>query len=70
MLATACKNSVNATTRGGMLLGPYPLKSLNHIERIQQKVMCATTVISCYNPTNACDKMGITTFYNEVSSFV
>ena len=77
-LATAWKNSVNATIGGvGMLIGPWALKSLNSIEKIQPKIMVATfngnpsaTIISCYSPTNVSEETELITFYNELSSFV
>ena len=58
--ASAWKNSVNAMIGGmGMLIGPWALKSLNNIEKIQPRVMVvtftgnpSTTMIFCYNPTN------------------
>ena len=54
--ASSWKNSVNATIGGiGMLIGPWALKSLNSIEKIQPRMMVATyngnpsaTIISCY----------------------
>ena len=30
----------------------------------------STTIISCYNPTNASDETDLITVYNELSSFV
>ena len=61
-LATASKwkNSVNATIGGiGMLIGPWALKSLNSIEKIQPRMMVATfngnpseTIIFSYSLTN------------------
>ena len=54
-----------------MFLSSCVLKSLNNIERIQPRMMCATfnsnpstTIISCYRPT---DETNTTTFYNELS---
>ena len=74
--ASAWKNTINADTGGvGMLLSPRALKSLNSIEKIQPRIICATfngnpctTIVSCYSPTNASDESDITTFYNELSS--
>ena len=80
MLATvsAWKNSVNATIGGvGMLIGPWALKSLNSIEKIQLRMMVATfngnpsaTIISCYSPTNVSEETKLITFYDELSSLV
>ena len=60
-----------------MLLNPHIIKSLNSIERILPRMMCAafngkinTKIISCYNPTNIQDEMDITTFYNALSFLV
>ena len=42
-IASAWKNSVNATIEGvGMLIGPQALKSLNSIEKIHPRMMAAT----------------------------
>ena len=75
---SAWKNSVNATVGGvGMLIGPRALKTLNSIERIQPKMMAATsndnpraTIISCYSPTNVSEETGLATFSDELSSLV
>ena len=77
-LGISMENSINTLIGGvGMLLSSCALKSLNNIERIQLRMMCAsfngnpcTTIISCYSPTNVNDKTGIITFYNELSSLV
>ena len=60
-----------------MVLSPRALKSLNSIEKIQTRMMRVTfnsnsytTIISCNTTTNVIDETGITTFYNELSSFV
>ena len=52
------------------------IKSLNSIQRIQPRMMCATynynhctTIFSCYSPTNA-SGTDITIFSNELSSLV
>ena len=76
--ASAWKNSVNATTGGvGMLIGPCALKSINHIEKIQPRMMVdtfngnpSTTIISCYCPTNVSEETNFIAFYNELSSLV
>ena len=46
-----------------MLIGPQALKSLNSIEKIQPRMMVATsngnpseTILSCYSPTNVTDE--------------
>ena len=72
------KNSVNAAIGGvGMLIGPQTLKSLNSIEKIQPRMIVATsngnpsaTIISCYRPTNISEETDLITFYNELSSLV
>ena len=63
--------------RGGMLIGPRVLKTLNSIERIQPRMMVATfngnpkaTIISCYSPTNVSEETELVTFYKKVSSLV
>ena len=60
-----------------MLIGPWALKSLNSIEKIQPKMMVATfngnpsaTLISCDSPTNLSEEIDLITFYNELSSLV
>ena len=72
------KSSNNVIIGGEeMLLSLHALKSLNRIEKIQPRMMCASfngnpdkTIISFYSPTNACDETGVITFYNELSSLV
>ena len=76
--ASAWKNSVNATIVGvGMLMGPWALKSLNIIKKIQPRMMVATingnpsaAIISCYSPTNVSEETDFIIFYNELSSLV
>ena len=60
-----------------MLIGPRALKTLNNIERIQPRMMAATsngnpraTIISCYSPTNVSEETELVTFYEELSSLV
>ena len=72
------KISVNALIgRLGMLLSPHAHKSLNSIEKIQPRMICAafngnpsTTIISCYSSTNAGDETNFNIFYNDLSSLV
>ena len=67
---------VNATVGGvGLLIGPRALKTLNSIDRIQPRMMVATsngnpraTIISCYSPTNVSEETELVTFYEELSS--
>ena len=76
--ASAWKSSVNATIGGvDMLIGPWALKLLNSIEKIQLRMMVATfngnpsaTIISCYTPTNVNEETDLIAFYNELSSLV
>ena len=76
--ASAWKNSVNATIRGvGRLIGPWSLKSLNSIKKIQPRMMVATfngnpraSIISCYSPTNVSEETELIAFYDELSSLV
>ena len=63
--------------RGGMLIWPRALKTLNSIERKQPRMMAATfngnpraTIISCYSPTNVSEETEVVAFYNELSSLV
>ena len=73
--ASAWKNSVNATIGCvGMLIGPWALKLLNNIEKIQLRMMVAMfngnlsiTIIFCYSPTNVRDETDLIAFYNELS---
>ena len=60
-----------------MLLGPRVLKSLNTIEKIQPRMLCAsfngnfcTTIISCFSPTNASDETNAITVCNQFQSLV
>ena len=60
-----------------MLIGPWALKSLNSIKKMQPRMMVATsngnpsaTIISCYSPTNVSKEMDLIDFYNELSSLV
>ena len=60
-----------------MLLGPRIQKSLNNIEIIQPRMMAGmfnsnpnTTIISCYNPTNASNETDLYTFNNKLSSLI
>ena len=72
------KNSVNAVIGGaGMLIGPRAEKSLNNIKKIQPRMMVATfngnpstTIISCYNPTNATNETDFVAFNNKLSSLI
>ena len=74
---SAWKNSVNAIIGGvGMLFGPHAFKSLNSIEKIQPRMICAsfngnpcTTIISYYSLTNASTETVIIIFY-KLSSLV
>ena len=80
MLATASawKNSVNAMVGGvGMLIGPWALKSLNSIEKIQPRMMVATfngnpctIIISSYSPNHVSEETELTAFYEKLSSLV
>ena len=80
MLATisAWKNSVNATVGGvGIRTGPRALTSLNSIERIQPRMMVATShgnprgaIFSCYSATNVSEEKELIVFYDELSSLV
>ena len=73
---SAWKNSINFVLGGiRMLLSSCALKSLNN--KIQPRMMCVsfnnnpcTTIISCYSPINASNKIDIITFYNKLSSLV
>ena len=70
--ASAWKNTVNATIEGvGILFST--LKSLNSIEKIRSRIICATfngnprtIIVSCYGPTNASNETDVHTFYNEL----
>ena len=60
-----------------MLLSPRAFKSLNIIEKIQSRIVCAlfncnacTKIIPCYTTINASDETNIVTFYKEQSSFI
>ena len=59
-----------------MLIGPWALKSLISIEKIQPRMMVATfksnpsTTIICYSPTNVSDETDLIAFNNELSFFV
>ena len=74
--ASAWKNSTNATIGGvGILLSPKAMKCLNNIEKISPRIVAATfngnpatTVISCYSPTNTSDEQDVITFYDELSA--
>ena len=73
--ASAWQNSVNAVIGCvGMHLSPRALKSLNNIEKIHPRIICAlsnanpiTTIVSCYSPINASEEIDIITFYGEPS---
>ena len=77
-IASTRKNSVKATIGGvGMLIGPWALKSLNSIQKIQPRMIVATfnvkpsaTIISCYSPTNVSEETDLIAFYDELSSLV
>ena len=76
--ASAWKNSINAMIRDlGMLIGPWTLKSLNWLEKIQPRMVVAAfngnpsaTIISCYSPTNFSEETDLIAFYDERSSLV
>ena len=58
----------------GMLVGPWALKSLISIEKIQLGMILAifngnpgATIISCYSPTNVREETDLINFYNELS---
>ena len=72
---SAWKNFVNAIIE--MLLSLHALKSLNSIEKIRLKMICATfngnpciIIISCCSLTNGSDGMDMITFYNKLSSLI
>ena len=75
---SAWKNSVNATVGGvRMLIGPGTLKTPNSIERIQPRMLAASsngnhraTIISCYSPTNVSEETELVAYYDELSSLV
>ena len=61
----------------GLLLNPRALKSVNSIEIIQPRMMCAsfngnpnTTIVFCYSLTNTSDGTDIIAFYNDLSFFI
>ena len=68
----------NAVIGGvGMLLGHCAQKSLNSIEKMQQRMMCASfnekpceSITSFNSPSNASDETEIITFYNDLSSLI
>ena len=74
--ASAWKNSQNATIGGvGILLSPKALKSLQNIEKITPRIVVATfngnpatTVISCYSPTNISEESDVLLFYEKLSA--
>ena len=76
IFASVWKNSINATIGGvGILLNPKAYKSLNNIEKISPRIVVATfngnpatTVISCYSPTNVSEEQDVITFYDELSA--
>ena len=58
-----------------MLFISFVLKSLNSIEKIRPRMMCAafndnlcSTIVSCYSPINASDEIDISSFNNELCS--
>ena len=60
-----------------MLIRSRALKSLNTIEKIQQRIMGDTpdgnrsaTTISCYSPTNISEETDLIAFYNRLSLLV
>ena len=60
-----------------MLIEPRAFKTLNSIEKIQNRMMAATfngnpraTIISCYSPTNVSEETELVAFYDEQSSLV
>ena len=57
------------------MLSPKALKCLNSIEKISPRIVVATfngnpatTVISCYSPTNTSDEQDVINFYDELSA--
>ena len=74
--ASAWKNSNNSTIGGvGILLSPKALKSLKNIEKINPRIVLATfngnpatTLISCYSPTNTSEEQDVISFYEELSA--
>ena len=60
-----------------MLIGPWALKSLSSIEKIQPRIIVAilngnpsTTIISYYSPTNVSEETDPIACYNELPSLV
>ena len=58
-------------------MGPWALKSLNSIEKMQLRMMVATfkgnpstAIIFCRSPTKISEETDLIPFYNELSSFV
>ena len=79
MFPSTLENTIISTAIGGVeiLLSLCALKSLNSIERIQLRMICATfngnpctTVISCYTSTNGSNEVYINTFNHMLSSLV
>ena len=74
--SSAWKNRANASIGGvGMLLSPSAYNSLNSIEMITPRIMVATfngnpatSIISCYSPTNVSDESEVENFYQELTS--
>ena len=65
--------------QGGIviLIGPWALKLLNSIEKIQTRMMVVTfndnpctTIISYYSPTNVREKTDLIAFCNKLSPLV
>ena len=60
-----------------MLLSPSAKNSLNNIEKIDHRILItsfngnpATTIVSCYSPTNIAEEDSVTQFFDELSSIV
>ena len=69
--------TVNGTIGGvGILIGPWALKSLNSIKKIQSRIIVATfngnpnKAIICYSPANVSEETDLIAFYNELSFLV
>jgi len=76
--SSAMRNSIGASIGGvGFLMNSHSLKCLSSVEKINPRIVSAsftgnpaTTIISCYSPTNCSDEDDISGFYRDLADTI
>lgn len=79
LLTSSCtKNSVGSRVGGvGIMMSPFAYKTLERVEKVNARIIMAkfsgnpaTTIISCYSPTNCSPDVDAENFYNTLTDVV